>query len=269
MLKDLRYTLGLTGRNGFRIALYTFLICAAATAILLYLRITNNWSDYMRGLQGWMLLRAAFMPLIVVAFCVPLIHNEKTYRTLDALRSTLLTPTEILKGKLLTMTTVCGAFVVTALAADLPHLLIGSYAGGNKGIMLLTGAGTLLTTMFLALGISMACAVYIKDRNTALAVSMILTFCFLFGNYWIIRYLIDPAIYYFINGGIDSGYYVPRGTAHWRAKLSPIVALYNQIDSIRYNRTHYNTWASAMVMYGIISAALITVSFQGYKKRMT
>ena len=67
MLKELRFTLGLTGRNGIWIVLSTFLICVSATVILLYMKATNNWTDFSRSVEGWMVLRAVAMPFVVVA----------------------------------------------------------------------------------------------------------------------------------------------------------------------------------------------------------
>lgn len=259
MLKDLRFTLGLTGRNGIRIVSYTFLICASATAILLYLKVTGDRANFSRGVEGWMLLRAMVIPLIVVVFCVPLVNSEETDRSLDALRSTLLTSAEILRGKLLAMSTVSGAFVLATLAADLPHLSVRIFSG-HEGIMLLTGAGTLITCMLVAMGTSLAVAVFVSNRNTALAVSMIAVFCLLIGNYWLVHFLIYPLL------DIYPAY--TRGVADWDFACSPIMALFNQMDSVRYNRTHFRIWTTTMLLYSGISAALIAIAFRGYRKRM-
>ena len=46
------------------------------------------------------------------------------------------------------------------------------------------------------------------------------------------------------------------------------MALFNQVDSIRYNRPHYRVWAATMLLYSAISAALIAIAFRGYRKRI-
>jgi ABC-type transport system involved in multi-copper enzyme maturation permease subunit len=210
-----------------------------------------------------MLLRTLFMPLIVVAFCVPLVHNEKTYRTLDALRSTMLTPSEILRGKILAMGAVCGGFALTAFAADVPHFLYRLYQSnsGHNELMCITSAGTLITCMMLAISTSLAAAVFLEDRNTAFVVSMITLFCFLIGNYWIVNFILYPML--------DIHPRHPRGVPNLDFVLSPIMALYNQIDSIRYGgRPHYYQWTITILLNNSISAALIALAFRGYRKRM-
>ena len=128
--------------------------------------------------------------------------------------------------------------------------------------MLLTGAGTLLTCMLLAVGTSVAAAVFLKDRNTALAVSMAALFCLLIGNYWLIIEAIGPLF------GYHS--YIPRRMVpHGRVHLSPIMAFFNHADSVRYNSTHFTNWATTMLLYASISAALIAASFRGFGKRMS
>lgn len=261
MLKELRFTLGLTGRNGIWIVSCTFLTCVSATVILLHMKATNDLDEFLPATEAWMVLRATAMPFIAVLFCVPLVHNERIYRNLDALRSTLLTPTEVLRGKLLAMCAVCCVLVFAAFAGDLPHLLY-RFDAGHEGIMLLTGAGTLLTCMLLAIGTSVAAAVFLKDRNTALAVSMVALFCLLIGNYWLIVEAIGPLF------GYHS--YIPhRMVPHGRVHLSPIMALLNQADSVRYNSTHFTNWTTTMLLYASISSALIATSFRGFGKRMS
>jgi ABC-type transport system involved in multi-copper enzyme maturation permease subunit len=190
------------------------------------------------------------------------VHNEKTYRTLDALRSTLLTPSGILRGKILAMGAVCGGFALTAFAADVPHFLFRFYQSnsGHNELMCITSAGTLLTCLMLALSTSLAAAVFLKDRNTAFVVSMITLFCFLIGNYWIAVYIIYPIL--------DIYHSHPRGIANSDYLFSPIMTLHNQIDSIRYGRPHYHHWTITMLLYNGISAALIAIAFRGYRKRM-
>ena len=243
---------GAGGIWSFFLALAT---CLAATLILAALRRLSPY-NYLRGLQGWLLLQSTLAALITPAFFANLVAKEYDHGTMDGLRMTLLPPRAILRGKAWSgarpVLALWGAVVLSAL----PLLLTNKPYPKETWFMLKTGYPTTLAVAGLAGSVTLFCAQWFRRMNTTLVVSYAVILMGLAGNYAIAAFLSDRSPLSSVHGGLN-----------WEALWSPLAAFGNTANSMRYHRPQMTIWGASIAGHTLFAILLYALSEWSFIRR--
>ncbi len=192
-----------------------------------------------------------FLGLTLLANSIP---KEYERNNMDLLRLTLLSPRDIVLGKVLTGALCLAPVLLAALLSTVPHAF-AAVAFGGVGC-LFTGYVTLIVCAALALGISFVASLLTKRTTLALVVSYLMGL-FVFGGMSAIAAISRELI-----GEISHRrHYYGEPYDAMIAFLSPLVAyVYNAGEYAKGGPVVNLYWASNVAVFALLALALIVGS---------
>lgn len=174
VFKDAICELRLFGRPGAMLWGAVFLVSGAATAILFFLKLSED-SDYDEALKAWMALQSWLMMIVAPTLSAHLFGKEQARETLDGLRMTLLTDWQIVTGKARAALTGGLVIVSASVAAALPLCLLPKQFDAEWFVI-----GAALTMIGVTTTYALAVGLLSSALTPRLGAALTVSFCALF-----------------------------------------------------------------------------------------
>ena len=253
LVRELRWGLLNRGTRMVRVFYWSFVV-------YFFLGVIASTTGSAGTMLSWMLVQNAITVLMAPALMANALTKEYELRNLDMLRMTLLTPRQIILGKLFAGALSMSPALLAALISAVPVILLGV----RNWDMIFAGYVTLFVGALLSLSIGLASSLMTKRTTAALAISYALTLIVFLGA----DLAFERGWFYFHQDlaarEIDS--------EELQLALSPVMALIRNTEDDRYHLAGVNLgpWAASMVIATAFGLSTISASvwvFRQYKMR--
>jgi len=205
------------------------------------------------GVPTWFVTMMVITILLAPAFLANTLTKEYEIGNIDMLRMTLLTPREIILGKLAAGVTVVAPMYASAVVASVALFVTGTYTWS----LLFKGYVSLLLCAALSVCIGLFSSVLTKRSSTALVFSYLFTLALFAGSlivgilFWddVNPHSATPEVHAFVAMG------------------SPIVAFMWSLDQPRSVAHFPFAWCVNLVMYCALCLALVRASINLFQQR--
>jgi len=200
----------------------------------------------------WFVFQMVTTILLAPAFLANALTKEYELGNMDMLRMTLITPRQVILGKIIAGGMVVLPFVLAAVAASLSLVIMRHY----EWQLLLTGYASLALCAVLSVALGLFASLLTTRSSTALVVSYLLAVAVFSGSF-VVRYLIGLDIDY---GPADSVL-----CALGRSLDSPIIAY--AVNANQADRTWPAlSWAGNIVLYGALCVGMVQISIRRFER---
>jgi hypothetical protein len=259
-VKEAFHDLGLFGRTGVVIFAITLGVCISATAILMILALRKS-ADYDNALQGWFLLQMALLSVVLPAFSANAFTKEIERKNADALRMTLLRPSQVVSGKALA-SAIVAAILFAAVSLPVIPLYLKGWQAPREWLILAAGYASIFLILILSVPISLLASIMAHRMNTALVTAYMALSMLSLGNIYLVGVLTRPTAF-----TRDNEYMLT-------ALLTPYFALHNLINAIAKHSwirgagdQQLTGWAYSMALYTALALATLCLCYVTYRWR--
>jgi len=213
----------------------------------------------MTAAAGWLLVELALTVIVAPALMANALTKEYELGNMDMLRTTLLTPTQIVLGKLCAGAVTLAPIVLAALCSCLPLLIVIRM----QWDLLFTAHVTLLVCCFVSLSLGLFASLLTRRTTTALVLTYLFSSMTFIGMTFVMVFVCDQ--------WLDM-----RSSDYERFVffLSPIVAFgENMSEHARWYGSRRSTtslisvyWISNVVVFTVFAWILIALSLVGFKR---
>jgi len=256
LVKELRWGLITRANVSIRILYTTVIIATALNLATVWPGLYVGIGNAVEGLLALMLAQSGLAVLAVPLLMSNAFLKEREGGNVDLLRATLLTPRQIVLGKLAAGLVALSPLLLAVTLAGLPVIAIAAIYSRGLAVFL-AGYPTLYVSVWLAACLTLRVSVWAKRAAVSLVVSYVLVVAVLGGLYWIIVLVVIPEIWGpgLSERAIESSvvYWSPFWAYGWTFALTAA-------GSIEITR-----WLASLGLYAAFGLLLVALSVRHFR----